>query len=45
MKVSWTEILKQGMADGPIRERHMERLRMEIVFNRKVAAPTPGWVG
>ncbi|KAF6099815.1 hypothetical protein HJG60_011546 [Phyllostomus discolor] len=45
MKVSWTEILKRGMADGPIRERHMEGLRTEIVFNRKVTALTPGWGG
>lgn len=38
MKASWAEILKQGVADGPIGERHMGRLRREIVFNRKVPA-------
>ena len=45
MKASWTEILKQGMADGPMRERHMERLRTETVFNRRVTALTPDWGG
>lgn len=36
MEASWAEILEQGVADGPIGERHMGRLRREIVFNRKV---------
>lgn len=45
MRVPWTEILAQGMADGPLGRDRREGLRMETVLNRNVTVLAPEWGG
>ena len=45
MRVPWTEILAQGIADGPLGRDRREGLRMETVLNRNVTVLAPEWGG